>query len=86
MGDAIIDENRDEMHSSCGRVEGAKELRELSNVPRRGIKEDRFRLLLKMRVDYNEGEGRPHLDENGIHDARGSWCQPKLRAQMWFYN
>jgi hypothetical protein len=37
-------------------VEGVRELREVSNVLGRGIKEDRFRLLLKttmkMRVDH----------------------------------
>ena len=37
-------------------VEGARELREVSNVLGRGIREDRFRLLLettmKMRVDH----------------------------------
>jgi hypothetical protein len=37
-------------------VEGARELREVLNVIERGIKEDRFRLLLKttmkMRVDH----------------------------------
>ena len=28
--------------------------------------------------DYNEREGRPHLDENGIHDAEGSRRTKKL--------
>ena len=28
--------------------------------------------------DYDESEGRPHLDENGIHDVEGSRCTKKL--------
>ena len=28
--------------------------------------------------DYDESEGRPHLDENGIRDAKGSRCTKKL--------
>ena len=28
--------------------------------------------------DYDESEGRPHLDENGIHDAEGSRHTKKL--------
>ena len=28
--------------------------------------------------DYDESEGRPHLDENGIRDAEGSRCTKKL--------
>ena len=28
--------------------------------------------------DYDESEGRPHLDENGIRDTEGSRCIKKL--------
>ena len=28
--------------------------------------------------DYDESEGRPHLDENGIRDVEGSRCTKKL--------
>ena len=28
--------------------------------------------------DYDESEGRPHLDENGIHDTEGSRRTKKL--------
>ena len=28
--------------------------------------------------DYNESEGKPHLDGNGICDAEGSRCTKKL--------
>ena len=54
-------------------VEGAKELQERSNVRRyQGTS------LSFIAKDYNEDEGRPHLEKNGMHNAEGSRCTKKL--------
>ena len=67
MGDAIIDGSRDEVHSSCDRGR-QRTTRDVKRTRKRyqGIS---FSLTIE---DYNEDEDRPHLDENDIHDAKGS--------------
>jgi hypothetical protein len=75
VGDAIIDEGRDEVHSSRGRSGGRQRTT-------RGVKRTRKRYqgrsLPFTAEDYNEDEGRPHLDENGIQDAGGSRPTKKI--------
>jgi hypothetical protein len=48
----------------------------------RGVKRTRKRyqgrLLPFIAKDYNEDEGRPHLDENDIQDAKGSRQTKKI--------
>ena len=75
MVDAIIDGSRDEVKSSPGRSGGRQRTT-------RGVKRTRMRYqgrsLLFTAEDYNEDEGRPHLDENGIQDAEGSRSTKKI--------
>ena len=74
-GAAIIDGSTDEVHSSRGRGGGRQRTT-------RGVKRTRKRYqgrsLPFTAEDYNEDEGRPHLDENGIHDAQGSRPTKKI--------
>jgi len=69
VGDVIIDGSRDEVHSSRGRGGGRQRTT-------RGVKRTRKRYqgrsFLFTAEDYNEDEGRPHLNENGIQDVEGS--------------
>ena len=75
VGDTIIDESRDEVHSSRGM--GGRRQRTTRGV-KHTRKRYRGRSLPFTAEDYNEDEGRPHLDENGIHDAEGSRLTKKI--------
>lgn len=74
-GDVFIDGSTDEVHPSRGRGGGRQRTT-------RGVKRTRKRYqgrpLPFTAEDYNEDEGRPHLDENGIHDAEGSRPTKKI--------
>ena len=63
------DGSRDEVHSSRGTGGGRQRTT-------RGVKRTRKRYqgrsFLFTAEDYNEDEGRPHLNENGIQDVEGS--------------
>ena len=73
--DAIIDGSRDEVHLSRGTNGGCQRTT-------RGVKRTRKRYqgrsLPFITEDYNEYEGRPHLDANDIHDAEGSRPTKKI--------
>jgi len=75
VGGGLGDGSRDEVHSSCGTGGGRQRTT-------RGVKRTRKRYqgrsLPFTAEDYNEDEGRPHLDENGIHDAEGSRPTKKI--------
>ena len=75
MGDAIIDGSRDEVYSS--RDTGGGRQRTTRGV-KRTRKKYQGRLLPFTVEDYNEDEGRSHLDENDIHDAEGSRPTKKI--------
>jgi hypothetical protein len=69
------DGSRDEVHSSRGMGGGRQRTT-------RGVKRNRKRYqersLPFIAEGYNEDEGRPHLDENGIHDEEGSRPTKKI--------
>ena len=73
MGDAIINGTRDEMHSSCGRGR-QRTTRDVKHTRKRYQRRS-FSFTVE---DYNEDDDRPHLDENGIHDAKGSRPTKKI--------
>ena len=67
-GSRARDATRDEVHLSCGRNEG----REKTAKRVKCWKRYQGTSLLFTIEDYNENEGRPHLDKNGIHNVDGS--------------
>ena len=74
-GDVFIDGSRDEVHSSRGTGGGRQRT---TRGAKRTRKRYQGRSLPFTAEDYNEDEGRPHLDENGIHDAEGSRPTKKI--------
>ena len=70
-GDDFINGSRDEVHSSRDTGGGRERTTRGVKCTRKRYQE---RSLPFTAEDYNIDESRPHLDENGIHDAEG--CRP----------
>ena len=72
MGDAIIDGSRGEVHLNPSTGGGRLRITRGTRKRYQGIS------LPFTAEEYNEDGGRPHLDENGIHDAEGSRPTKKI--------
>ena len=73
-GNASNDSTRNQVRSNCGSIGPGQRIT-------RGMKRRKRHqgMALQFSVeDYDESEGRAHLDENGIRDAEGSYHTKKL--------